>query len=59
MCWVIDQNKFDLNELSNLIFEIFENKNDYSKIINHMDKLTKNNTWNTINNRIIEIINEN
>ena len=59
LCWIIDQNKFDLNELSNLIFEIFENKNDYSRIINYMDKLTKNNTWNTINNRIIEIINEN
>ena len=42
-----------------MIFEIFNNSQNYNKKIKNLEKITKKNTWNNINNKIIEIIDEN
>ncbi len=57
-CWIIDQNKFELKKSINLILEILNNNEDYKDKINNLDQINKKNTWNNVNNRIIEIINE-
>ena len=58
-CWIINQNQFDLDKSSKIIFDIFDNYQNYSEKIKNLAKITKNNTWNNINNKIIEILDEN
>ncbi len=58
-CWLINQNKFEIDKFSKMIFEIFENYQNYYEKIKNLKKITKKNTWNNINNKIIEIIDEN
>ena len=58
-CWLINQNKFGVDKLSKMIFEIFNNYQNYNEKIKNLEKITKKNTWNNINNKIIEIIDEN
>jgi len=58
-CWLINQNKFEINKLSKMISEIFDNFQNYNEKIKNLEKIVKKNTWNNINNKIIEIINEN
>ena len=58
-CWIINQDEFEIGKLSSLISKIFKNDEYYIKKIDHMEKLNEKNTWNNINNRIMEIINEN
>ena len=57
-CWIFDQKKFEINKNYNLTLEILNNFDDYKKKIINLQKMTEKNTWNNINNRIIEIINE-
>ena len=57
-CWIFDQKKFEINKNYNLTLEILNNYDDYKKKIINLQKMTEKNTWNNINNRIIEIINE-
>ncbi len=58
-CWLIEQNKFYINEMSLLIEEIFKNTKDYNQRITILKNITEKNTWNFINSNIIKIINEN
>ena len=58
-CWLIDQNQFKIDKLSKMISEIFNNYENYNEKIKNLEKITKKNTWNNINNKIIEIIDEN
>lgn len=58
-CWIIDQEKFEINKISNLIYNIFNNHEDYRQKIYNLNKLTEKNTWSNINNHIIEVVNEN
>ena len=56
---MIEQNPNISNELFNLIHSFFENKNDLNEKIDAMKKITYENSWNNINQKIIDIINEN
>ena len=42
-----------------MIFDIFNNYQNYSEKITNLQEITKKNNWNITNNKIIEIINEN
>ena len=57
--WILEQKNFEIIETSNFILKILNNYNDYEIKINNLKDLTEKNTWNNINNHIIEIINEN
>ena len=50
---------FDTDEFKKTIFEIFENYENYNEKIKNLEKITKKNTWNNLNKKIIEIIDEN
>ena len=58
-CWLIEQKNFDVDNILQLIFKIFNNSEDYGEKLNNLEKISEKNTWNNINNRIMEIINEN
>ena len=58
-CWLIEQKNFDVDNILQLIFKIFNNSEDYGEKLNNLEKISEKNTWNNINNRIKEIINEN
>ncbi len=58
-CWIIDQKKFDINNATNLVLEILNNKNNYDKIVSNLKKNNEKNSWNNIKQNIIEIINAN
>ena len=42
-----------------MIFEILNNYQNYNDKIKNIEKINKKYTWNYINNKIIEIIDEN
>ncbi len=58
-CWVIDQKDFNKEKLSKILNDILDNKNEYLRKKNNMEKFNYQNSWNNINEKIIKIINEN
>ena len=58
-CWLISQSNIETDKFVKMIFEIFNNSQNYNKKIKNLEEITKKNTWNNINNKIIEIIDEN
>ena len=58
-CWLIKQKEFEFKKFSKMIFEIFNDYKNYNEKFNNLEEITKKNTWNNINNKIIEIIDEN
>ena len=57
-CWVIEQNKFD-EKIEDFLKDIFENNDDYLKKKENLKKINYQNTWNSVNQKILDIINEN
>ena len=58
-CWLIKQKEFEFKKFSKMIFEIFNDYKNYNEKSKNLEEITKKNTWNNINNKIIEIIDEN
>ena len=58
-CWVLEENGFNQNKLTSLLFNIIENKDDYLRKKNNLEKISYQNTWNNINKKIVGSINEN
>ncbi len=58
-CWLIKQKEFEFKKFSKMIIEIFNDYKNYNKKLKNLEEITKKNTWNNINNKIIEIIDEN
>ena len=58
-CWMIEQSSNFINEIDNLITSIIVNKNDIYKKIDAMKKISYENSWNNINQKLINTINEN
>ena len=57
-CWVIDQTNFE-KKIEHLLSEILTDKIDYLKKKENLKKLNYQNTWINVNQKILEIINEN
>ena len=57
--WILNQNEINDNNLSNKIFNIIDNKEEYLKKKMNMKNFSYQNTWNNINQKIISTINEN
>ncbi len=58
-CWLIEQNNFNNNYFSNLITHLFNEKIEY---FNKKENLIKNynqNTWNNVNKKLLDLIDEN
>ena len=57
-CWIFNQN-FSEKEIEENLSKIIENRNEYEKKKKNLDNLNYENNWNNVNQKLIEIINEN
>ncbi len=57
-CWIIEQNLFE-NNIEKILREIFQNKTDFLKKKENLNRLNYQNSWINVNQKILEIINEN
>ena len=58
-CWVVDQINFDKIKFEDLLLNILSNKNEILLKKNNLDRLNYQNTWNNVNQNLLNIINEN
>jgi len=58
-CWIIDQKKFDDQKFERFLLELVNKSQDYMTKKNNLQKLNYQNTWNNVNQKILDIINEN
>ena len=58
-CWVVDQINFDKIKFEDLLLNILSNKNEILLKKNNLEKLNYQNTWNNVNQNLLNIINEN
>ena len=58
-CWIINQENFDKQKFEELLIELSGKKDEYlAKKIN-LERLNYQNTWNNVNQKLLEIFNEN
>ncbi len=58
-CWIINQENFDKQKFEELLIKLSSKKDEYlTKKIN-LEKLNYQNTWNNVNQKLLEILNEN
>ncbi len=57
-CWIIEQKYFD-EKIEELLGYIFNDKDDYLNKKENLKRLNFNNSWNNVNQKILETINEN
>ena len=58
-CWIINQENFDKQKFEELLIKLSVKKDEYlTKKIN-LEKLNYQNTWNNVNQKLLEIFNEN
>ena len=57
-CWLIEQASFD-KKIEEILNEIVNNKTNYLQKKENLKKLNYQNTWNNVNQKILEVINEN
>ena len=58
-CWILKQDEIKDKVLTNYLFNIIEDKNDYLTKEKNMKKISYQNTWNKINKKLVDTINEN
>ena len=58
-CWVVDQINFDIVKFEDLLLNILNNKDEILLKKNNLEKLNYQNTWNNVNQNLLNIINEN
>ena len=58
-CWMLKQDEIKDKVLTNYLLNIIEDKNDYLTKEKNMKKISYQNTWNKINQKLVSTINEN
>ncbi len=58
-CWLIRQNDFDIVRIENLIISLFKEKIDYFNKKENLEYISNQNTWDNVNKKLIDLINEN
>jgi UDP-N-acetylglucosamine--N-acetylmuramyl-(pentapeptide) pyrophosphoryl-undecaprenol N-acetylglucosamine transferase len=58
-CWVVDQINFNKIKFEDLLLNIMSNKKEIILKKNNLEKLNYQNTWNNVNQNLLNIINEN
>ena len=58
-CWVVDQINFDKKKFEELLLNIINNKDEIMVKINNLEKLNYQNSWNNVNQNLLNINNEN
>ena len=57
-CWMLDQ-KFLDEKIEDLLIDIIQNKTDFLDKIDNLKKLNYQNTWINVNQKILNVVNEN
>ena len=57
-CWLLEQSVFE-EKIEQVLRDILNNKMDYLEKKQNLKKLNYQNTWNNVNQKILNIINEN
>tara|TARA_Y100000389_G_C17431846_1_gene503121 strand:+ start:368 stop:1435 length:1068 start_codon:yes stop_codon:yes gene_type:complete len=57
--WIMSQNEINITNFTENLFNIIENKDEYLNKKKNMKNFSYQNTWNNINQKIINTINEN
>ena len=58
-CWIIDQKSFDDKRFEHFLTKLINKNEDYLMKKINLKKLNFQNTWNSVNQKILNIINEN
>jgi UDP-N-acetylglucosamine--N-acetylmuramyl-(pentapeptide) pyrophosphoryl-undecaprenol N-acetylglucosamine transferase len=58
-CWVVDQINFDKKKFEDLLLNIINDKDEIMVKIKNLEKLNYQNSWNNVNQNLLNIINEN
>ena len=58
-CWILDQTTLNKEKLLNALLNILNNNSDFIKKKTNLKKLNYQNSWNDVNQKIKNIINEN
>ncbi len=58
-CWVVDQINFDKKKFEDLLLNILNNKDEMLVKKKNLERLNYQNTWNNVNQNLLNIINEN
>ena len=58
-CWIVDQIDFDKKKFEDLLLNILSNKDEILIKKKNLEKLNYQNTWNNVNQNLLNIINEN
>jgi len=59
LCWLINQYDYQGENLKELIVDLMQNPKNYFEKKNNMIKYSYQNTWNDINQNLLDLINEN
>ena len=57
-CWIIKQEDFNISRVSEKIIMLIQQENEISKKKQHLKEFSKENTWNAVNKKLRELINE-
>jgi len=57
-CWILEQKNISADIICELILKIKQNIDDYEKKKHNMHKISYQNSWNNINKKLIDLINE-
>tara|TARA_B100000767_G_scaffold246956_1_gene246904 strand:- start:230 stop:1006 length:777 start_codon:yes stop_codon:yes gene_type:complete len=58
-CWVINQMNFDKKKFEDFLIDLLKSKDDLFKKKINLENLNYQNTWNNVNQNLLNIINEN
>ena len=58
-CWIADQQNFDKQKFEELLIKLSAKKEEYLIKKINLEKLNYQNTWNNVNQKLLEIFNEN
>ena len=58
-CWILKEEEFNQDKLTTLLLNIIQNKEDYLRKKNSLEKFSYQNNWNNINEKLISCLNEN
>ncbi len=58
-CWIVDQENFDKKKFEELLIKLSTKKDEYLIKKRNLEKLNYQNTWNNVNQKLLEILNEN
>ena len=59
LCWLMNQQDFQLTNTKNFLLNLMLNKDEFFLKKRNMEKFSYQNSWNDVNQKLINLINEN